>query len=476
MLFRSTQKVPIGIISCDWGGTVAEAWTSPETLKKMPDFAPAIAQAENFRVDLNQIRKEKAEIAAAFVALSAKDSGKMGPVAQQWWQPGISTKAWDEATLPGMFDKTDLKGFDGIVWYRKDFELKNYEVGQDMVLSLAMIDDLDSVWFNGTYIGTTEGWDTRRNYVLPNNLARKGKNTVVVKVVDFGGGGGIYGEPLTFYAQAGDEFVPFAGTWLFRVGARLERAAKPKTTVTSQNHPGNLFNGMLNPLIPYGIKGVIWYQGESNASRAEQYRTLFPTMIADWRRLWAQGDFPFLFVQLANYQAAETVPEESEWAELREAQAKTLSVPATGMACSIDIGEENDIHPKNKRDVGHRLALQATNVAYGGHVVASGPRPKDIAIKGNTATIAYENADGGLVLKSKYGYLNGFAVAGADGKFRFAQGAVAGNKVELVCPAVPAIKYVRYGWANNPSDLNLFNKEGLPAEPFRTDTFVAKHP
>jgi sialate O-acetylesterase len=233
---------------------------------------------------------------------------------------------------------------------------------------------------------------------------------------------------------------------------------------------------MLNPVIPYGIKGVIWYQGESNANRAAQYSTLFPAMINDWRRLWAQGNFPFLFVQLANYQAPETKPEESDWAQLREAQAKTLSVPSTGMACIIDIGEAEDIHPRNKKDVGHRLALQATNVAYGGHVVANGPRPKDITYKGNTASISYENAEGGLVLRNKYGYLNGFAVAGADGKFYFTQGKVVGSKVELMCPAVPEIKYVRYGWANNPSDLNLYNKEGLPAEPFRTDTFVAKQP
>jgi len=233
------------------------------------------------------------------------------------------------------------------------------------------------------------------------------------------------------------------------------------------NLPTGLYNGMLAPLMPYGIRGAIWYQGESNADRAYQYRKLFPAMIKCWRSNWAQGDFPFLFVQLANYMHTVAEPNESEWAELREAQLMTLAEPNTGMAVIIDIGEANDIHPRNKQDVGKRLALWALAKTYGKDVVYSGPTYQLMAVEGNKAVLHFQNVGGGLVAK-RGEKLEGFAIAGADHKFFLADAKIEGDTVVVSSPQVAEPVAVRYAWANNPA-CNLYNKEGLPATPFRTD-------
>jgi len=224
---------------------------------------------------------------------------------------------------------------------------------------------------------------------------------------------------------------------------------------------------MIAPLIPFGIRGAIWYQGESNADRAYQYRELFPTMISNWRQKWGEGQFPFLFVQLANYMATQPEPGESAWAELREAQLMTLSLPNTGMATIIDIGEANDIHPRNKQDVGKRLALWALAKTYGQDVVYSGPLYQSMAIEGNKIVLRFEDVDGGLIAQGG-GPLQGFAIAGEDHKFVWANAEINGQTVVVSSEAVAQPVAVRYGWANNPV-CNLYNRAGLPASPFRTD-------
>ena len=234
--------------------------------------------------------------------------------------------------------------------------------------------------------------------------------------------------------------------------------------------PTLLYNGMLNPIIPYGIKGAIWYQGESNASRAQQYKRVFPNMIKDWRTKWNQGSFPFLFVQLANFQKPAAEPGESDWAELREAQTQTLSLEHTGMATIIDVGEANDIHPKDKQTVGYRLSLAARKAAYGEDLVYTGPTYKEMKVDGNKILITFSNVGKGLKSNNKYGYVNGFTVAQKDGAFKWAKANIINqNTIEVSSLAVANPADVRYGWANNPDDLNLYNEEGLPANPFRTD-------
>ena len=229
---------------------------------------------------------------------------------------------------------------------------------------------------------------------------------------------------------------------------------------------------MLNPLLPYGIKGAIWYQGESNASRAKQYQRVFPNLINDWRNHWNQGEFPFLFDSLANYMQPVETPSESEWAELREAQTNTLSLPNTGMAVTIDIGEAGNIHPKNKQDVGKRLALNALKITYNKEVVNSGPMFKVADFKDGKAFITFSETGSELEVKDKYGYLKGFTIAGSDRKFHWGK-AVLVDRTRVVVYSEEVITpvAVRYGWANNPDDVNLYNKEGLPANPFRTDNW-----
>ena len=235
-------------------------------------------------------------------------------------------------------------------------------------------------------------------------------------------------------------------------------------------YPTLLFNGMINPLVPYGIRGAIWYQGESNAARARQYEKIFPDLINDWRRHWGLGDFPFLFVSLANFREPCSAPCESAWAELREVQTRTLRIPNTGMAVAIDIGKADDIHPGNKQDVAKRLALNALKIAYNKNVVYSGPIYQSMEIKDGMAHIRFNHVADGLVAKDKYGYVKGFTVAGEDRVFHWARARITdANTVVVFCDVVKNPVAVRYGWADNPDDLNLYNSAGLPANPFRTD-------
>jgi sialate O-acetylesterase len=240
-------------------------------------------------------------------------------------------------------------------------------------------------------------------------------------------------------------------------------------------YPTLLYNGMLNPIIPYGIRGAIWYQGESNASRAQQYKRVFPNMIKDWRTKWNQGNFPFLFVQLANFKKPVAEPSESEWAELREAQTQTLQLENTGMANIIDAGDADNIHPTDKQTVGYRLSLAARKVAYGETLVYTGPTYKEMKIEKNNILITFDHVGKGFKVNDKYGYINGFTIASKDGDFKWAKATVVNeNTVMVTSEAVPNPAVVRYGWADNPDDLNLYNIEGLPANPFRTDSRPGK--
>ena len=255
---------------------------------------------------------------------------------------------------------------------------------------------------------------------------------------------------------------------------KLKAVDMNATKVNPNNYPTLLYNGMLNPIIPYGIKGAIWYQGESNASRAQQYKRVFPNMIKDWRNKWGEGNFPFLFVQLANFKKGVTQPAESEWAELREAQTQTLQLENTGMATIIDVGDAIDIHPKDKQTVGYRLSLAARKVAYGESLVYTGPTYQSMKVEKNKILITFDHVGKGLQVNDKYGYINGFTVASKNGDFKWASATmINSNTLALSSDEVTDPAEVRYGWADNPDDLNLYNSEGLPANPFRTDTRAA---
>ena len=328
-------------------------------------------------------------------------------------------------------------------------------------------------FINGALIGETiNQYSKARQYTISKDLLIEGKNSIVVRVEDYRGGGGFSGKPNQLNIQTISDTISLAKEWKFMVGTDsipafpegMLSSMNPNTLITS------LYNTMINPLIPYGIKGAIWYQGEANAMRAYQYRELFPLMITDWRKNWGQGDFPFLWVQLANFLAPDSAPKNDPWPELREAQTMTLSLPNTGMAIAIDLGEAQTIHPTNKQDVGKRLAISAYKVAYNEDVVYSGPVYKSFSVSDNKVTITFDNTGSGLSVIDKFGSLGGFAIAGADKKFYYANAEITSDTtVVIYTKKVIKPVAIRYAWANNPDRATLYNKEGLPADPFRTD-------
>ncbi|HEY5747820.1 MAG TPA: sialate O-acetylesterase [Chryseolinea sp.] len=458
--------VPIGLVSDNLGATAAEAWMSNETLLQFPEFTsliqPVVKHGKSFDALTADFEKNKA---AWFKKYYYKSAG----VKEQWFKPETNVADWKPINASGNTweNEPDLKDHDGEVWFRTTFDLPENYRDENFNIALSQIDDYDLTWVNGVKIGETYGKHNHRNYSVPTRTLKPKGNVLVVRVFDVGGIGGFTTSPFW-----GSKIL--LGNWLYKKGeaidpAKFQKVEMPNATPFSS--PGVLYNGSIAPLTSFPIKGVIWYQGESNADRAYEYRELFPALIRDWRKHWNQGDFPFLFVQLANYMDESKEPSESHWAELREAQTLTLSLPNTGMACAIDIGEAQDIHPKNKLDVGKRLGLAAMKVAYGKNVVASGPSFKSMRVNGDRLIVSYDNAGSGLLSKDKYGYLRGFQVAGADKKFHWAQARIVDGKVEVVCDQVRQPIAVRYSWDNNPGPLDLYNAEGLPAVPFRTDTF-----
>ncbi|WP_261990468.1 sialate O-acetylesterase [Hymenobacter sp. BT188] len=468
-------KVPIGLISSEWGGTLAEAWISGAALRKFPEFAPQVAALESNMGPARQQADYQAALAAWKKSPASQDRG-LTPGQLSWADPKFAATSWPSMQVPGLWeeqtDHPELNTFDGIIWLRREVTLPTAAAGQPLSLSLAQIDDRDSTWFNGVLVGSTNGYTQPRRYTVPATAVRAGRNVLTVRVVDTGGGGGIWGKPEELYLKTATQTMPLTGSWQYQPA--YDPASVPKNPFPggTQNQPTMLYNAMIAPLVPYALKGVIWYQGESNAERAYQYRTLFPALIQDWRAQFGQPDLPFLFVQLASFGPQQDQPADYAWAELREAQMMTLAQPHTGMAVALDLGNPNDIHPLNKQDVGHRLALEARRVAYGDKsVVSSGPTYKSMKVEGNRIRLQFENVGSGLVLKDSSGpHLKGFAIAGADRKFVWAQGKLEGNTLVLYSDQVSKPVAVRYAWGNSPF-VNLYNKENLPASSFRTDTW-----
>ena len=456
-------KVPIGLINASLGGAPAESFMSEQALKEFPDL---LKEAEHFKDTTEIVRIETADrnrINAWYQKLQNDDAGCHDSLGV-WSQPTIDTSGWSVFSLPGYWADEGLGPVNGVVWFRKSFDVPPSMALKQAKLNLGRIVDADSVFVNGVFVGTTSYQYPPRRYVVPAGLLKERNNVVVVRVINSSGKGGFV--PDKQYAVFNDnETVDLSGKWLCRLGAKMDPLAS-QTFIRWK--PLGLYNAMIAPLLNFQIKGVIWYQGESNASRAAQYRTLFPAMIQDWRRHWKEGDFPFLFVQLPNFMEAKPEPSEGWWATLREAQLSALSVRNTGMAVTIDIGEWNDIHPLDKKDVGTRLARAAEKIAYGERgVVCSGPLFRSMKIVGKKVIISFTNIGSGLVARG--GELKQFAIAGEDKHFVWAKAKIQKNRVAVWSEKVDHPAAVRYAWADNPEGANLYNKDGLPASPFRTD-------
>ena len=463
--------VPVGLVNTSWGGTNVETWTSMESIENVDRYRPVI---EKMRIqDLDKLREESEKASRKWrMDIQELDQG-IADGRYNWAHPDYPVDGWKEMELPGLWEDRGLNGLDGVVWFRKEVKLDPATLEDTLWVELGPVDDSDETFLNGIKIGETfQAYNRPRIYAVPKDMVRPGRNVLVVRVEDYGGGGGIWGTPGQLRIRSGQKIITLAGPWLFRVGSTDIPPIPPGAqAVQSPNSmPSLLFNGMIHPLLPFAIRGAIWYQGESNARQAYLYRELFPLMITDWRNRWKQGDFPFLFVQLANYMKPDEKPVSDPWPELREAQTMTLSLPNTGMALAIDIGEANDIHPRNKQEVGRRLALAARKVAYGEDLVYSGPMFETMMVRGSSVFVNFSHTGSGLTVRHKYGYLMGFALAGEDRMFHYAQARIVDeNTVEVFSEKVPRPVAVRYAWANNPDMANLYNREGLPACPFRSD-------
>ncbi len=449
---QEKYHIPIGLINASVGGSPIEAWISVEGLQTFPGTSTLVTPARNH---LDRPAPHPPQ-----------DKGLSGPI--PWYSPSYVPKGWRQIAIPGYWEDQGVKDLDGVVWYRKEIDVPASITGKPAKVFLGRIVDADALYINGQLVGNTTYMYPQRRYTVPAGVLKPGKNLFVVRVTNHVGKGGfVPDKPYALFA--GKDTIDLKGYWQYKVGEVYmpHRGPGGGGGGTMQNQPAALYNAMLAPLTQYAIKGFLWYQGEANTGRAAEYAKLQPAMIADWRKKWKEGDLPFLFVQLPGFGDYNYLPSESQWAELREAQAQSLTVPNTAMAVAIDLGEWNDIHPDRKKEVGDRLALAARKLVYGENLTAAGPTLRSAAIEGGKIVLRFDHADNGLTTSDGEDPQE-FAIAGADGKFVWASARIEGDKVILQSDKIKEPKYVRYAWADDPVNPNLYNKEGLPAAPFRT--------
>ncbi len=452
--------IPIGLINASVGGTPIEAWTSEAGFKEFPAIMETITMNKDTAY-VNGINKKVTGESRA----QSVDKGLSGPV--PWYLEDFIPKEWRTINIPGYWENQGIAEMNGVVWYRKEIELPSSMAGKTAKVFLGRIVDADVMYINGKEVGNTTYQYPQRRYQVPANILKAGKNIFVVKVTNFSGKGGfVPDKPYCIFTDR--DTIDLKGYWHYKVGDVFIPKPPPPAGIRAQNQPTSLYNGMVAPLTNYRVKGFLWYQGESNTGRPEEYAALLPDLINDWRHQFGQANAPFIYAQLPNFMEVNYLPSESNWAVLREAQTKALVVPNTAMTVNIDLGEWNDIHPDNKKDVGERMALAARGLAYGENVVFSGPLYQSHSIDGNKMILSFSNTGSGLVTNDGE-ELGEFAIAGEDKKFVWAHARVEGDSVVVWSDDVPEPRYVRYAWADNPGNPNLYNRQGLPASPFRTD-------
>jgi len=475
-------KIPIGLIESAWGGTPAEAWMSADILEESGEF-------------VSEIKKIKESVPLIAGYQSWLDSHKQivadASGENQWKDLSFSDDVvpaidfndseWPVMKLPGQFEQV-TGDFDGVVWFRRSVDLPEEMSGRDLTLSLGPIDDMDRTYFNGKLVGSHEVagfWQAERNYDIPKDLARPGANMIAVRVLDNQGGGGIWGKPgsmkLIDYENKSVQ-VDLEGEWKYQPSAELvgnrffvfdpsqkDFSSVARPTAVGPSTPTSLYNGMINPLVNYPVKGAIWYQGEANVGRADQYAKIFPMLIRNWREAWNNEALAFYFVQIAPYVYSGV--DSTESAFLRGAQEKALQLPNTGMVVTLDVATVMNIHPPFKKEVGERLANLALSKNYGKDIPTQGPVFKSATAEGNSIRVQFDFVDKGLVKKG--GLLTEFELAGQDGKFLKADARIDGNEVIVSSKKILKPVFVRYCWRNG-STASLFNGDGLPALQFTT--------
>ena len=453
-----TYKIPVGLINTAIGGSPAEAWISAEAIKKYPTLETEVQKcaAPGF---VEETKKQEQQAGNEWYSTMIKtDKG-----ISLWHKENIDISDWQDYYLPGLWKDKGIDVKNAVIWLRKEFEVAKEDVGKPAILRLGYIIDSDSAFVNGRFVGTTGYQYPPRIYQVPEGILKAGKNSIAVRIVTNEWGG--MKEDKPYKIIIGNKETDLTGEWKYRVGTELP-PSPPNTFF--QYKPMGLYNGMIAPVTNYKVKGILWYQGESNISRAKEYMTLFPDLIKDWRMQRGDPQLPFIYAQLPELNKPCKQPTENGMAELREAQRQALSLPYTGMAVTLGLGEWNDIHPLNKKDVANRLALEAKRVVYGDtSVVSTGPQLKDMRIEGNAVILTFGSVGEGLYSNS---IINGFAIAGANKEYVWAEAAILSkDQVKVWSSQVQNPVSVRYAWADNPAGANLKNREGLLASPFTTE-------
>ena len=460
--------VPVGMVNTSWGGTPSESWTSREMLQTFGDFDQQLESLYNSSdVEIQKAEEEAARMEAEIESQWDFDNMDNIGFNEGWKTVNYDDGGWSTMPCPAEWSSIEEIGMlEGVVWMRTRIQVPASWMGKALVLELGPVDETDVTWINGVEVGSSKivaNWNKNRTYQVPSSAVNSQELLLAIRIVNGNAQGGMFGVPeqLMIFPEGDKKAEPvlLAGDWKYKIAYRF-----PKVPQLNNSHtPSVLYNGMLVPLKNLSIRGAIWYQGESNQERAIQYRTIFPGMIQDWRNTWKQGDFPFYFVQLAPYRYAN----EHTSAELREAQFLTLSkLPNTGMAVTLDVGNPDDIHPTNKRDVGSRLALWALAKDYGKDLVYSGPLYSRETVEGASIRIQFDHVGGGLMAKD--GDLSHFEIAGEDQVYHPAKAEIDGETVVVSSKDVTSPVAVRFAWGNT-DEPNLFNKDGLPASSFCTD-------
>ncbi|MET3121298.1 sialate O-acetylesterase [Oxalobacteraceae bacterium GrIS 2.11] len=449
--------IPIGLISIATGGSPAESWMSEQALLDYPDYLARYKKLSDPAVRQQTISDENARVAAWYAKANSADPG----LPQGWNKADFDDTNWPTLTVPGLFHAQQIDFSNGVIWLRKTVTLSQAAAQLPAQIFLGAMVDGDEVWINDQAVGSTTYQYPMRVYPLAANVLHAGRNSIAIRLTSYSSGPGFVRDKL-YALQLGIERLSLEGAWHYRIG--MQCGALPETT-TLHYQPETQFNAKLAPVLHTAIRGVIWYQGESNTGRPKEYATLFPAMIRDWRHQFGQGDFPFLYVQLANFMEAHEEPTESNWAQTRQAQREALAVKNTGMAVAIDVGEWNDIHPLNKQDVGERLGLLARKISYGEHdLIASGPLAIKLTKRAAGLLVHFEHSASPLLIKGKA--LTQIAIAGEDHQFHWAEARIIGDALLVWNAQVANPRSVRYAWADNPAGANLFNAAGLPASPF----------
>jgi sialate O-acetylesterase len=484
---QARLHVPVGVVNASWGGTPVEAWISRESLVEDPElrlgveYADATLNNSEFWRGTNPCDFSDPVQRDNFLAekLCPADPGNMA-LGRGWAAPDCDDRTWETMRLPGSW-QSQGHNYSGVFWFRRTVEIPAAWAGRDLVLGIGAVDKMDVTYFNGEPAGAmgkgfeTQHWSTPRQYRVPGRLVKAGRNVIAVRVYSFIYAGGMLGPRDTMMLTPSGETgggIPLHGEWKFAVEHNLG-VVQPFACVPgpgNEKSSGILYDNMIAPLVPYAIRGALWYQGESNtATDADHYGARLERLIRDWRHVWGQGDFVFLTVQLPNYRADPAQERGNTWALVREAQLRSLALPETGLAVTIDIGEADDIHPRNKRDVGMRLAQWALVRAYGVAGVPAGPLFESATIEGDRIRIRFRHVGGGLVARG--GSLRTCVVADMTREFHPAEAVIDGETLVVSSRQVRFPMAVRYAWANNPDGANLYNTEGLPASPFRTDNW-----